>query len=134
MQATLDFEIGRMLPEKWGMHIPLYVDWAKEIGSPQYNPLDPDVYLKRDLATYQTAAERDSVKRMTQQRKQTTNITLTNVRKERTGKAALKPHFYDFENFSFSYAYSGERSSDEDIEHYNKDQHRGGFSYNYSVQ
>ena len=134
LQATFDFEIGRMLPEKWGMHIPLYVDWANEIGSPEYNPLDQDVFLKKDIQTYQSKAERDSIKEMTQIRKQTTNLTLTNMRKERVGKAALKPHFYDFENFSFSYAYSGERSSDDDIEHYKKNQHRGGFSYNYSIQ
>lgn len=133
VQSTLNLEMGKFLPDEWGMHIPLYLDYSNQIGSPEYNPLDPDVKLKDDLKTYQTMAERDSVKRMTQQRHQTTNLTLTNIRKERTGKSALKPHFYDIENFSFSYAYSGERSSDDDIEYYNKDQHRGGFSYNFAV-
>lgn len=132
-QSTLNFELGRFFPDNWGMHIPLYVDVNKEIGSPEYNPLDPDVLLKDDLKTYQTMAERDSIKHMTQQRKSTTNITLTNMRKERTGKSALKPHFYDFENFSFSYAYSGERSSDDDIDHFTKDQHRGGLTYNFNI-
>ena len=133
IQSTLNLEMGKFLPDTWGMHIPLYIDYNNQIGSPEYNPLDPDVKLKEDLKTYQTQAERDSIKAMTQQRKATTNITLTNVRKERTGKSALKPHFYDIENFSFSYAYSGERSSDDDLEYYNKDQHRGGFSYNFAV-
>ncbi len=133
IQSTLNLELGKFLPDEWGMHIPLYVDYNNQIGSPEYNPLDPDVKLKDDLRTYQTQAERDSVRAMTQQRKSTTNITLTNVRKERTGKSALKPHFYDLENFSFSYAYSGERSSDDDIAYYNKDQHRGGLTYNFSI-
>ncbi len=132
-QTTLNFELGKFLPEEWGVRIPLYLDYNKEIGSPEYNPLDPDVVLREDLSTYQTAAERDSIRRMTQQRKSTTNLTLTNMHKERVGKSSLKPHFYDFENFSFSYAYSGERSSDEDLDHYHKDQHRGGLTYNFSL-
>ncbi len=133
MQATLNLEMGKFLPDDWGVHIPLYLDYSNQIGSPEYNPLDPDVKLADDLKTYSTLAERDSVRRMAQQRHSTTNLTLTNMHKERMGKSALKPHFYDFENFSFSYAYSGERNSDEDLEYYNKDQHRGGLTYNFSV-
>lgn len=133
VQSTLNLEMGKFLPDTWAMHIPLYIDHSTQIGSPEYNPLDPDVKLSDDLKTYQTQAERDSVRKMTQQRKSTTNLTLTNMRKERTGKSAMKPHFYDFENFSFSYAYSGERSSDDDLEYYNKDQHRGGLSYNFAI-
>ena len=133
-QTTFDMELAKFLPEEWGMHIPLYVDFNREIGSPEYNPYNPDVLLSEDLSTFATAAERDSVRHMTQRRKSATNITLANVRKDRVGKDAMKPHFYDIENFSVSYAYSGERSSDEETEHYSKDQHRGGFTYNYSLQ
>ncbi len=133
-QTTLDMELGKFLPEEWGMHIPLYLDHSREIGSPEYNPYNPDVLLYDDLATYATAAERDSVAKMTQRRKSATNLTLSNVRKNRVGKSAAKPHFYDIENFAFSYAYSRERNSDDEIEHYNKDQHRGGFTYSYAMQ
>ena len=133
-QTTLDMELGKFMPEDWGLHIPLYLDYNREIGSPEYNPYNPDVLLYDDLATYANAADRDSVAKMTQRRKSATNLTLSNVHKNRMGKGALKPHIYDIENFSFSYAYSGERTSDEDIEHYNKDQHRGGLTYNYSLQ
>ena len=133
-QTTLDMELGKFLPETWGMHIPLYLDYNREIGSPEYNPYNPDVLLYDDLRSYQTAAERDSVAQMTQRRKSATNLTLSNVRKNRVGKSALKPHFYDIENFSVSYAYSRERSSDDEIDHYNKDQHRGGLTYNFSIQ
>ncbi len=133
MQTTLNLELGKFLPEEWGVRVPLYLDYNTQIGSPEYNPLDPDVVLADDLETYQTQAERDSVRQMVQQRHSTTNLTLTNMHKERTGKSALKPHFYDFENFNFSYAYSGERNSDDDMAYYNKDQHRGGLTYNFAV-
>ena len=133
-QTTFDLELGKFLPDTWGLHIPLYLDYNRVIGSPEYNPLNPDVKLTDDLATYTTAAERDSVRQMVQLRKSATNLTLSNVRKERVGQAALKQHLYDIENFSFSYAYNRERTSDDEIDHYNKDQHRGGFTYNYSLQ
>ncbi len=133
-QTTLDMEIGKFLPESWGLHIPLYLDHSREIGSPEFNPYNPDVLLYEDLATYKDSRERDSVAQMTQRRKSATNLTLSNVRKNRTGKGGLEQHIYDIENFAFSYAYSRERSSDDEIEHYNKDQHRGGFTYNYSIQ
>lgn len=133
-QTTLDMELGKFLPEDWGLRIPLYLDYNREIGSPEYNPLNPDVLLRDDLATYSTKAERDSVRDMTERHKSATNLTLSNVRKERVGKSALKPHFYDLENFAFSYAYSRERISDDETEHYAKDQHRGGFTYNYALQ
>ncbi len=133
-QTTFDLQLDRFLPQEWGLHIPLYLDHSREIGSPEYNPLNPDVLLSDDLATFSSHSQRDSIRHLTQRRKSATNLTLTNVHKERTGKGALKPHFYDIENFNFSYAYSRERTSDEDIERYSKDQHRGGFSYSYSAQ
>ncbi|MCQ2296205.1 MAG: cell surface protein SprA [Bacteroidales bacterium] len=133
-QTTMDLELGKFLPEEWGIHIPFYLDWNKQVGSPEYNPMDPDVRLKDDLLTYQTQAERDSVRAMAQERKTTTNLTLTNVRKDRTGKNALKQHFYDIENLSLSYAYSRERSSDDEISYYNKDQHHGTLTYSFTPQ
>ncbi|MBR1798953.1 MAG: cell surface protein SprA [Bacteroidales bacterium] len=134
MQATLDVELGKLLPEKWGWHIPFYLDYNRENGSPEYNPYNPDVLLSDDLATFQTAAERDSVRQMTQQRKSSTNLTLSNVKKNRTSQGTSKTHLYDIENFAFSYAYSRERMSDEETDHYNKDQHRGGLTYSYTLQ
>lgn len=133
-QTTLDMEMGKFLPEEWGVHIPFYLDWNKQVGSPEYNPNDPDIRLRNDLKTYQTQTERDSVRKSAQEQKTTTNLTLTNIRKDRTGKGALKTHFYDLENFSMSYAYSRERSSDDEISYFNKDQHRGSLSYAFSPQ
>ncbi|MBQ0015532.1 MAG: cell surface protein SprA [Bacteroidales bacterium] len=134
-QTTLDLDFGKFLPENWGVKIPFYIDHAREIGSPEYNPLDPDVKLKDDLKTFKTKAERDSLRQATQERKSATNLTLTNIRKERVAsKAGEKQHFYDIENFAFSYAYTGEHNSDDEIQYFNKKQHRGGFTYAYNIQ
>lgn len=133
-QSTLDLQIDKFLPENWGLHIPFYLDYSKEVGSPEYNPLDPDVKLKEDLRTYNTMAERDSVRDMTKQKKATTNLTLTNIRKDRVGEKAAEQHFYDIENWSVSYAFNRERTSDDDIQYFHKDQHRGTLNYAFSLQ
>ncbi len=130
LQTSLSLDMDKFLPQEWGLHIPLYLERTHEVMSPQYNPLDPDVLLKEDLSTYATAADRDSVGDMTQAQRTTTNLTLTNVRKDYTGTD--KPKVYSISNFSVSYAYSGERSSDDEMEHYNKDQHRGTLNYAFS--
>ena len=132
LQSTLDLELGKFMPETWGVRIPFYIDHTRQIGSPEYNPLDPDVKLADDLDTYLEKDQRDSINDAAREQKRATNLTLTNVRKERVGEAALSPHFYDIENFSLSYAYTGERNSDDESEYANKDLHRGGLTYNYS--
>lgn len=132
-EMALNLDLDKFLPEEWGLKIPLHFDHTTQIGTPEYNPLDPDVNLTRDIRTYRTSEERDSIRNMTQEQLHRTNINLVNVHKERVGKQTLDQHFYEIENFNFSYAYSGEKSRDVDIEYYDKTQHRGGFTYNYSL-
>lgn len=134
LQTTLDLELGKLMPESWGMHVPFYLDYNKQVGTPEYNPMDPDVRLRDDLKTYNSKEERDSVRAMAQERHTTTNLTLTNVRKERTGKSVLAPHFYDVENFTLSYAYTRERKSDDELSYFNKDQHKGTLNYAFQPQ
>lgn len=40
-QSTLNLSLDKFLPEEWGLHIPLYVDHSRDIGSPEYNPIIP---------------------------------------------------------------------------------------------
>lgn len=134
IEVALNLDMDKFLPEEWGLKIPVHFDHSTQIGTPEYNPLDPDVNLRRDIRSYLTGEERDSIRNMTREHLSRTNINLVNLHKERTGKAATQsPHFYQIENFNFSYAFSGEKSSDVDVEYYNKKQHRGGFTYNFSV-
>ena len=134
VEVALNLDLDKFLPETWGLKIPLHFDHSTQIGAPEYNPLDPDVNLRHDIRSYQTAAERDSIRNMTREKLLRTNFNLMNMHKERVGKAATKtPHFYQIENFNFSYAYSGEKQQDVDVEYYDKKQHRGGFTYNFSL-
>ncbi len=136
--GSLDFstnlELGKFLPDKLGIHIPMHFDYSNTTASPEYNPLDPDVKLSNDLSTYPTSEERDSIASIVNDVTTRTNINFMNVRKDRVGKRALHPRFYQIENFDFSYAYSVIRNRNIDIEYDMKKQYKGGLGYNYSLK
>lgn len=126
-----NLELGKFFPVKTGLKIPMHYDYSKSVSNPEYNPLDPDVKLENDLASYQTEAQRDSVRQLVQDYTTRKNINFMNVRKERTGNST-KNRVYDVENFDVSYSYSEIFRRNIDIEYDIKKVYRGGLGYNYS--
>ena len=136
---TIDFatnlEAGKTLfPEKWNIRIPLHYDLSQNVSIPEYNPLNPDVKLKEDLRTYETAYERDSIRKMTTDYVRRQNVNLMNVRKERNFDGPIKIRPWDIENFDFSYAYSEVKTRNVDVEFDNEFSHQGelGYTFNYN--
>lgn len=129
-----NLEIGKFFPDRFGLRIPMHFDYSRSVSNPRYNPLDPDVLLKNDLLSYRTERERDSIRHMVQDFTSITNFSLMNIRKERTGASALNRHFYDIENFNFSYSYSKIFRRSPDIEYNNQTQNRLILNYQYDSQ
>ncbi|MBO7445141.1 MAG: cell surface protein SprA [Bacteroidales bacterium] len=121
-------------PEKWNIKIPFHYDYSMGMALPEYNPLNPDVKLQDDLALCETAAERDSLRRLSTAYTQRQNINLMNVRKERSfDKGSMKMHPWDIENFDLSYSYSELIQRDEDLEMNNELTHNGEIGYTFST-
>lgn len=129
---STNLELGKFFPEKYGIRIPMHVDYSRTASTPEYDPLNPDSKLKSDLETFKTKAERDSIKSLTQDLTTRKNINFINVRKDRVG-ANKKIHLYDIENLDLSYAYSEYFHRNVDIEYNLKKIHKGGIGYNYSI-
>ena len=124
---------GKILfPQNWNIKIPVHYDFSMQGEIPEYNPLNPDVKLKDDLKTYDTRAQRDSVKKITNNIVKRNNINLTNVRKERNFNKPLKMRPWDVENLDFSYAYSQVVKHDADMEFDNQKRHEGEIGYTFS--
>jgi len=124
-------ELGKFLPEKTGIKIPMHFDYSHTVSTPQYNPLDPDVLLTDDLNTYTSTKEKDTVKKMVQDYTVRKSLNFMNVKKEKTG-TSKKAHIYDVENLDFSYSYTEQTHRDIDIEHDLKKEYKGSIGYNYS--
>ena len=120
-----------LLPEKTGLKVPMFVSYENTRVTPQFDPLDPDVPLEASLESFDDDEERKEYRRLVEDRTTRKSINFTNVRKEKV-KEDAKSHIYDIENFSVSYAYSEQRSSNINTETLLRTQQSGGLAYNYS--
>ncbi len=125
---------GKILfPEKWNIKIPVHYDYSLAVVQPEYNPLNPDVKMKDELADLPIAA-RDSLRFLTNKVTRRQNVNLMNVRKERDfSKGNTKMHIWDVENLDFSYSYSELVQRDEDMEMNNEYIHHGEIGYTFST-
>ena len=129
--VSADIDFGKfMAPEKSGMTVPVHFDHNKTIITPEYNPLDPDVKLKRALDDLDSHGK-DSLNALSREVTTQTNFNVTNMRKNRVGNK--KPHFWDVENLNASYAYTSQEQSTPDMEYNNQKSHRGAIGYSYTT-
>ncbi len=132
LDVSSNVELGKFFPEKTGIKIPMFVSYSTQVGTPQFDPRSPDLLLKEVLSSL-NAAERDSVKRITENLTTRKSINFTNVRKIRTNTQA-KPKLWDIENLSLSYAFSEYNHRDYINENTIQKNYRGALAYNYSTQ
>jgi len=135
-ETTLQYDVsstvqlGRFIPDKVGIKIPMYVGVSEEIKKPQYNPLDRDILMKDALKDYDPARQ-DSLKKVVRDYTKRRSLNFTNVQKTR-GKGSKKPHIYDIENIALTYAYTEDLHQDIETEFQTTRTHRGALNYNFS--
>ena len=130
---SLNLDVGKLLPENFYLRIPMHVDYSEMMANPQYNPLDPDVYLLDDLETYDTDREVDSVKRLVQSYTQRKGINFMNVKKLRPPTAKGNPKIYDLSNFDVSFAFNQLYIRNPEIEYNKKKEYTGSIAYNFNT-
>ena len=134
-KSSYDFstsiELGKFLPEKIGLKIPMYFGYSEAKISPQYNPLDPDVLLSQALDASKNPETRDSISKSVQDYTQRKSLNFTNIRKTKTGKNT-KSHIYDVENLNFSYAYTENYQRNYNTEYAIAKTYQASVGYNYN--
>ena len=129
--ASTNLELGKLLPKKSGMSIPVYASYSQTVSTPQYDPYDLDIKLKDKLNTA-PANQRDSIRNNAIDFTSVKTLNFTNVRKNKTnGKS---PKIYDIENVDVSYSYIKTESHNPLIENNEVTRHRGALGYNFSLQ
>ena len=129
--VATNLELGKLFPEKAAIRMPVHFDYSEQFKDPEYNPINPDIKFRDDLATFKDKAQRDSVKSVSQDYTKRTSFNLMNVKKMRSG-ATKKPKIYDIENFDFTYSYAMQYHSNIDIEYDDKRRYRGAIGYNFA--
>jgi cell surface protein SprA len=125
--------LDKILPQSWGFQIPVFLSYDRRNIKPHFDPLDPDTPLNTSLGNLVTDEERDGYQRMVEDNVVKRGINFSNVRKVKT-KPGAKNHFYDFENWSFTYAFSDDNRRNILTQEYSQRMYKGGISYVYSSQ
>ncbi|MFN0030564.1 MAG: cell surface protein SprA [Flavobacteriales bacterium] len=154
LDANSTLQLGKFFPENWGVTLPMYVGYNEQVSTPKYSPLQPDLVMN-DLPNVSKP-----LKTKSQDYTKRRSINFTNVRiapkKEKEeggepdpgGKAGPglpakpggdgggdkeeKPHFYDLQNFSVTYAYNEIYHRDINIDWRMNKQYKGAFDYTYT--
>jgi len=130
---TTNLELGKFLPDKSGIKVPMFFEYSEQIMNPQYNPLDPDVVFVQSLSEQPNTQAKDSIKRVAQDYTLRKAFNFTNVKKTKTGKNKTS-HFYDVENLSATYAYTYLSHNDYNTDHSYTVTHQGILGYNFNNQ
>lgn len=130
-----NLELGKLLPETWGVRLPFYGQISNQTRTPEFDPYDLDIRLKEKIDRAETPSVRDSIREQSQEVTTIKSVTFTNVRKERTGaNAQQKPKPWDIENFSANYAYTRTDRRDPIIEFDEEERYVGGIDYGFQLQ
>jgi len=97
-------ELGKLLPAAAQLKIPTYINYSRQVITPQYDPSMPDIELKKSLEGA-SSEERKAILDYAHDVTTRNGISFTNVHKERSGNSG-KARIWDIENFSASYAFS----------------------------
>ncbi len=126
------FELGKFFPSKWGVTIPLGINYAESFIVPLYNPFDPDIKLQDALDKAANKHDRDSIRNATITYAMRKNINFNNVRVNGSGEKKLGP--IDISNFTVGYMYNEALAHDVNTElDYKLEQRLNGI-YAYSTK
>lgn len=125
-----NFEMGKFLPEKTGIRIPLFLSISRSFSTPQFDPYLFDVPVS-EISKRLDGKEKSDYKKTVQDRSTIKSINFTNVRKVRTNNTR-QPRFYDVENLNFTYAYSVTKTTNPIIEFDKLQRHKATVGYNHA--
>jgi cell surface protein SprA len=124
------FELGKFLPTKLGISIPIFLSYGNTLVRPFYNPLNPDTRLQKEIDETTNEERRDRISRAADDFTARRSLNFTNIRKNRVG--AAKAHVWDIENWTFTYSYSETFRRNQTMEYYILQNYKTITAYQYS--
>ena len=128
--VTTNFDLGRLLPEKARVNLPLYYSYNSETVKPKYNPFDSDMLLDDAMEALSTEAEKDSLRAITTRKETSKNLSFSGVKINIVSKKHPMP--YDPGNFTFNYNHSSRTTEGETTVYEHEKTWRGGMNYSWS--
>ncbi len=144
--------VGKLLPKKWNINIPVNYTVSEEFIRPKYDPIWRDIPLQERLSIA-NSQQKDSILQVAQTYTRHRGITLSGVKKNystNSGNTTKKPtgkttptstkkkqkkhYFFDIENFTFDFAYNELYHSDYEVKSNSDQNAKLGMNYSYSFK
>jgi cell surface protein SprA len=127
-----NFNLGKLLPIKWGINLPFNYAVGEEKITPKYDPFYQDIELQQLLYITPDQAERDNIEERAIDYTKRQSINFIGVRKDRAPDQ--KQRIYDPENLTLSYSYNETQHHDFEIESLTDKQVKTTVDYAYSFK
>jgi len=127
-----NFNLGQLLPKKWGINLPFNYAIGEEIITPKYDPFYQDIELDQLLAVTEDQAEKDNIEQRAIDYTKRQSINFIGVRKDRAPDQ--KQRIYDPENLTLSYSYNETQQHNFEIESLTDKQVKATVDYAYSFK
>ena len=128
--AATNLELGKMLPKKLNISIPLYASLNQTIRTPEYDPYDLDIRLKEKLNRASSGKVKDSIRTDALDKTTIKTLNLTNVRVQ----PGAKTHLWSLSNLDVSYSYIKFEQTNPLILKNDVAKTRAGLGYTYNTQ
>ena len=103
--VNTNLNLGKLMPNKWGIQLPVYLGYIENVSNPEYDPYDLDVKLRDKLDAYSGSA-RDSVRKAAQTFTSVTSFSLNNFRITGNPQQSGRTQLWSVRNFELSYNYN----------------------------
>lgn len=133
--ASTNLNMGKLLPNNWGVQLPMFVGYTETISNPQYDPYDLDVTYKDKINSAETAQQRDSLRKSAQDFMSVFSVNFSNVRilgNPENQSPKTKP--WSVKNFDISYAYNKQFKRNPIIESDELVNQKLGLGYTYTIR
>lgn len=127
--VSTSLELGKLLPRKAKIQMPMYYAYSKSSSTPKYDPLDQDLLLQDRLDAADSKSEKEIILEEAQTFETRKSINFSNVKFNISSK---KKRFYDPVNLSANYSYTEMIGQNETVEKEISRDRNFGLNYNFS--
>lgn len=127
-----NFNLGKLLPQKWGINLPFNYAIGEEKITPKYDPYYQDIELQQLLDLTTDEAERNEIENRAVDYTKRQSINLIGVRKDRAPDQ--KQRIYDVENLTLSFSHNQTEHHDFEIESLLDQQVKASVDYAYAFK
>jgi cell surface protein SprA len=127
-----NLNLGKLLPQKWGINLPFNYAIGETMITPEYDPFNQDIKLQLLLNNTASKVEKNFITNRAIDYTKRRSINFIGVKKQR--RPDQKQNIYDPENFTFSQSYNEVERHDFEIDQYTDMQANTSLDYAYTFE